>query len=217
MCKYVCLSSARDRGNGMRNVIGYWLLKEQRRITFQEHIGCRSIFTSNPMTLTLGQGDLPYSFSSIFFLFRFLAVFRSCTLYAWYILTTYCSYFDCPETKWKQIWNNLLTRVKQRRLAGYSPWGHKESDMTEQLSTAQHRAKWHSQQPQKQNLTVHLLAFGNFTQFFLVSVFLSVKLVQRYWQQSMALFLVHQVGVTVIWENITNHAALGTWLTAMKC
>ena len=25
----------------------------------------------------------------------------------------------------------------QRRLAGYSPWGHKELDMTEQLSTAQ--------------------------------------------------------------------------------
>ena len=27
----------------------------------------------------------------------------------------------------------------QRSLAGYSSWGHKESDMTEQLSTAQHR------------------------------------------------------------------------------
>ena len=27
----------------------------------------------------------------------------------------------------------------QRSLAGYSPWGHKESDMTEQLSTAQWR------------------------------------------------------------------------------
>ena len=26
----------------------------------------------------------------------------------------------------------------QRRLAGYSPWGRKESDMTEQLSTAQY-------------------------------------------------------------------------------
>ena len=26
----------------------------------------------------------------------------------------------------------------QRSLAGYNPWGHKESDMTEQLSTAQH-------------------------------------------------------------------------------
>ena len=26
----------------------------------------------------------------------------------------------------------------QRGLAGYSPWGHKESDMTERLSTAQH-------------------------------------------------------------------------------
>ena len=27
----------------------------------------------------------------------------------------------------------------QRSLAGYSPWGRKESDMTEQLNTAQHR------------------------------------------------------------------------------
>ena len=27
----------------------------------------------------------------------------------------------------------------QRRLVGYSPWGCQESDMTEQLSTAQHR------------------------------------------------------------------------------
>ena len=26
----------------------------------------------------------------------------------------------------------------QRSLAGYSPWGHKESDMTKQLSTAHH-------------------------------------------------------------------------------
>ena len=29
----------------------------------------------------------------------------------------------------------------RRSLVGYSPCGHKESDMTEQLSTAQHRAK----------------------------------------------------------------------------
>ena len=28
----------------------------------------------------------------------------------------------------------------QRSLAGCSPWGHEESDMTEQLSTAQHRS-----------------------------------------------------------------------------
>ena len=27
----------------------------------------------------------------------------------------------------------------QRNLAGYSPWGHKELDTTERLSTAQHR------------------------------------------------------------------------------
>ena len=29
--------------------------------------------------------------------------------------------------------------IGQRRLVGYSPWGLKESDITEQLSTAQHR------------------------------------------------------------------------------
>ena len=32
----------------------------------------------------------------------------------------------------------------QRSLAGYSPWGHKESDRTEPLSTAQHRDHTHS-------------------------------------------------------------------------
>ena len=30
---------------------------------------------------------------------------------------------------------NLPQDPRQRSLAGYSPWGHKESDMTEQLST----------------------------------------------------------------------------------
>ena len=30
----------------------------------------------------------------------------------------------------------------QRSLAGYSPWGHKESDTTEWLSTAQHKSWW---------------------------------------------------------------------------
>ena len=29
----------------------------------------------------------------------------------------------------------------QRSLAGYSPWGHKELDMTKQLSTAQYSSK----------------------------------------------------------------------------
>ena len=31
----------------------------------------------------------------------------------------------------------------QRSLVGYSPWGHEESDMTEQLSTAQHTSFSH--------------------------------------------------------------------------
>ena len=34
----------------------------------------------------------------------------------------------------------LETPYGQRTLAGYSLWGHKESDMTERLSTAQHSA-----------------------------------------------------------------------------
>ena len=32
----------------------------------------------------------------------------------------------------------LVNPHGQRSLAGYSPWGHKESDMTEQLSTHTH-------------------------------------------------------------------------------
>ena len=32
----------------------------------------------------------------------------------------------------------LAWKILQRRLAGYSPWGHKASNMPEQLSTAQH-------------------------------------------------------------------------------
>ena len=40
---------------------------------------------------------------------------------------------------WRRKWQPtpvfLLEKSRgQRRLAGYSPWGHKESDMTEQLS-----------------------------------------------------------------------------------
>ena len=45
------------------------------------------------------------------------------------------------KISWRKKWQ-LLTPVflpreshGQRSLIGYSPWGHKESDMTEQLST----------------------------------------------------------------------------------
>ena len=48
------------------------------------------------------------------------------------------------EDPWRRAWQ--LTPVflpgkshGRRSLASYSLWGHKESDMTEQLSTAQHR------------------------------------------------------------------------------
>ena len=40
---------------------------------------------------------------------------------------------------WRSEWLFLPGELhEQRSLAGYSPCGHKESDMTEQLSTAQH-------------------------------------------------------------------------------
>ena len=32
------------------------------------------------------------------------------------------------------LWYSCLENHGQRSLAGYSPWGHKESDMTERLS-----------------------------------------------------------------------------------
>ena len=35
----------------------------------------------------------------------------------------------------------------QRSMAGYSPWGHKESDTTKQLSTAQHVKQGNQNQP----------------------------------------------------------------------
>ena len=43
---------------------------------------------------------------------------------------------------WRRAWQPtpvflLGESHGQRSLAGYSPWGHKESDMTEQLSTAE--------------------------------------------------------------------------------
>ena len=45
---------------------------------------------------------------------------------------------------WRRAWQPiqyscLENPYEQRSLAGYSPWGPKESDMTERLSTAQHR------------------------------------------------------------------------------
>ena len=43
-----------------------------------------------------------------------------------------------PLEKKMAIYSNLLAckLCGQRSLVGYSPWGHKELDMTEQLSTA---------------------------------------------------------------------------------
>ena len=42
---------------------------------------------------------------------------------------------------------------EQRSLAGYSPWGHKESDITEQLSTVQHIVNISRYNPYKQRLS----------------------------------------------------------------
>ena len=41
---------------------------------------------------------------------------------------------------WRRKWQPILVFLlgkfhRQRRLAGYSPWGHRESDVTERLST----------------------------------------------------------------------------------
>ena len=44
---------------------------------------------------------------------------------------------------WRRTWQPISVFLlenphRQRSLAGYSPWGHKKSDTTKQLSTAQH-------------------------------------------------------------------------------
>ena len=47
------------------------------------------------------------------------------------------------KNPWRRVWQPTLVEnpYGQMSLEGCSPWGHKESDMTEQLSTAQLR-KW---------------------------------------------------------------------------
>ena len=47
------------------------------------------------------------------------------------------------RSPWRRAWQPTPVFLPgesygQRRLVGYSPWGHKEWDTTEQLSTAQH-------------------------------------------------------------------------------
>jgi len=47
---------------------------------------------------------------------------------------------------WRRAWQPVLVFLPgeshgQGSLTGYRPWGHKESDMTEQLSTAQRTAQ----------------------------------------------------------------------------
>ena len=49
------------------------------------------------------------------------------------------------EDPWCRKWQHTSVFLPgkshgQRSLADYSPWSHKESDMTERLSTAEHRA-----------------------------------------------------------------------------
>ena len=47
--------------------------------------------------------------------------------------------WEDPLEKGMAIHSSILAELHgQRSLAVYSPWGHKESDMTEQLSRAQH-------------------------------------------------------------------------------
>ena len=50
---------------------------------------------------------------------------------------------DPLERAWQPLqYSSLKNPHGQRRLAGYSPWGCKESDMTEQLSTAHLITQW---------------------------------------------------------------------------
>ena len=59
----------------------------------------------------------------------------------------------------------------QRRLAGYSPWGHKESDTTEQLSTAQHSKYMYVSIP-----TYPTLRLPQLVSTYLLSMFVSLFL-----------------------------------------
>ena len=51
-----------------------------------------------------------------------------------------CNAGDLGSIPWRRAWQPtpvfLPGESPQRSLVGYSPWGHKESDMTERLSTA---------------------------------------------------------------------------------
>ena len=51
------------------------------------------------------------------------------------------------KSRWRRKWQLTSLFIsgkshRQRNLEGYSLWGHKESDVPEQLSTAQHAIKW---------------------------------------------------------------------------
>ena len=62
------------------------------------------------------------------------------------------------EIPWRRKWQPTLVFLPgeshgQRNLAGYSPWGHKESDMTERLST-------HTRKNLKEEVSVHVSGRG---------------------------------------------------------
>ena len=59
--------------------------------------------------------------------------------------------------KWQPIPVFLLGKFHgQRSLAGYSPWGHKESDMTEPLSLSQDSLSLHINKSRKNHFVSHL-------------------------------------------------------------
>ena len=92
---------------------------------------------------------------------------------------------------WRRAWQP--TRVflpgesqRQKSLAGYSPWGHKESDMTEQLSTAQiSRKKNESKLPVCififSRLNNHNRITSNFKAFSLYVNFLKIYNTRNFW------------------------------------
>ena len=56
-----------------------------------------------------------------------------------------CRVRGCVQIPWRRAWQHTSVSLTgashgQRSLAGYSPWGHKESDTTDWLSTHKHNA-----------------------------------------------------------------------------
>ena len=95
-----------------------------------------SDWTTTPMT-SLGKGVLIFSLSFLTTALRkWLRQERICPA-MWETWVQSLGWEDPLEEGNPIQYTCLENSLEQRKLAGYSPWGCKESDMTEQLSTAQ--------------------------------------------------------------------------------